>query len=159
MCKNKLIAAMVLAGIFSAAAMADEPPKTIPMPGGKGVGVKVPPELDVNQIADAAMTLEKARELRKLADQGDPAATYQFATLLAYYLGGPGTLDDRRSKELRTLAGGTPASGWMMKAAEAGSQPAIEVVCKTGQDPLAAADLRNQGRARCEQLRAKHPAP
>ena len=117
------------------------------------------PEFDPGQLQDASVVLEKARELRKLSDQGDAGATYQLALLVAHLMSGKGpALNEKEAAEFRELSERKYGSLWMMKAAEMGSQPAIEVVCRIGQDPLAPARLREQGKARCDELRAKHPA-
>jgi hypothetical protein len=139
---NQLIGSFVVATILAMAAPAAEP------------------VTDPTKIKDAAMLMEGARGLRKLVDQGDADGTYRFALLVAYVMSGQApALDESQSAELRQLSERKYGSQWMLKAAELGSQPAIEAICRIGQDPLAPARLRDQGKARCEELRAKYPAP
>jgi len=155
----KPISCLLVLVIFSTTVPAADPPAGGEAPKKPGVSMMVPPEFDMNQLSDPAAAVEKARELRKLADKGDADATYNFAMLLAYYQSGQGSMDGKQLAELRKLQGPIPISDWLLKAAERGSQPAIEGVCRAGADRLAPADIREQGKARCDELRAKHPAP
>jgi hypothetical protein len=104
-----------------------------------------------------AAGLEKARELRKRADGGDAAATYEFALLLAEFGPSSNSADLEHAKEWKELADGKYAFEWVTRAADGGHQPAIDAVCRIGADPVAPARLRERSSARCAELRAKYP--
>ena len=143
-------AGLIAAAICSSAFAADPPTNSAAL---AATSAPLDPE-----TVDAATALARARELRKRADGGDGDAAFEFARLLAYF-GAFGPREDREhAKEWRELQGRNPASYWLNRAAELGSQQAIDGVCRMGGDPLAPADLREKGQARCAELRSRFPA-
>src|SRR5262249_5309549 len=134
-------------------AFAADPPNPTSAPAAASVTAEVDPE-----TADAATALASARELRKLADAGNGDAAFEFARLQAYFGSFGPPADREHAKEWSELRGPYPASYWLNRAAELGSQQAIEGVCRMGNDPLAPADLREKGKARCDELRSRFPA-
>jgi hypothetical protein len=121
-----------------------------------------PPSASIKPIdpetIDPGAALEKARELRKLSDAGNADATYEFGRLLAFFGAFGPRADREHASEWRELQGPHRINYWLELAAEQGNPRAIDAVCRMGNDPLAPADLREQGNVRCKELRQKHPA-
>jgi hypothetical protein len=146
------VTGLVVAAFWTAAFAAD-PPTPAAAPAAASAIAPVDPE-----TADAATALARARELRKLADAGDGDAAFEFARLQAYFGNFGPRADREHAKEWSELRGPYPVSYWLNRAAELGSQQGIESVCRMGNDPLAPADLREKGKARCDELRSRFPA-
>ena len=152
---NKRLAAGLTAFAFCISAFAADPPTVAATPAATPVATTAPVD---PETADAATALARARELRKLADN-DGDAAFEFARLLAYFGSFGPRADLEHAQEWRELRGPNSVSDWIDRAAELGNQQAIEGLCRMGNDPLAPARMRDKGKARCDELRSKHPAP
>jgi hypothetical protein len=146
---HKRFAWLAVFATFCAPVFAADPPAAAASPAS----VEVPPTLD------SAAVLEQGRALRKRADEGDAEAMYEFGRLLAGVRSGTIKTDPEHFAELRKLGGYGTVSSWLFKAAEGGHQPAIDAVCRVAEDRLAPQSLRDEGAARCTDLRKKFPAP
>jgi len=116
-----------------------------------------PPAADAAPT-DSATALKIGKELRKRSDAGDGAATFDFWSLVVAIRTGQVALEPADAKEFGKLVGYSTLSSWLVKSAEQGHPPAIDAVCKMGEDRLAQQYMRDEGAAKCATLRAKFPA-
>jgi hypothetical protein len=137
---------VALATLGTLASAADPPPGS------------VEEAVEIARKIDPDVALNMGRELRKRADQGDADATYQFALLLMMHGRFGPAANEKTVAEWVKLGERRPISDWVFQAAEGGSQDAIDHVCGMGEDRLAPADLRDEGQAKCAELRGKFPA-
>jgi hypothetical protein len=112
------------------------------------VARQIPPEF----------ALEKAREARAQADQGDGAAAYRLGMMLMMF-GRFGPLADAaNAKAWNEVAGGKSVQDWMFRSAELGNADGIRFACGMAEDALAPADSRAEGKAACEAGKNQQPA-
>jgi TPR repeat protein len=114
--------------------------------------------VEIARQMDPEAALNMGRELRKRADQGDANATYDLATMLMMHGRFGPAANEKTIAEWDKIGDRRPASEWLFRAAEGGSQDAIEHVCAMAEDRLGPAALRERSKASCETLRKKYPA-
>ncbi|HEV7606494.1 MAG TPA: hypothetical protein VGO61_04120 [Steroidobacteraceae bacterium] len=108
--------------------------------------------------ADSA-SIAAAKLMKARADQGDAEAMYVLGFLAAQFGPRPFAKESADAPAWKALLGAqTTGADWLNKSAEAGYSPAIDAVCRIGQDRLAPAALREERAAKCTELRTKYPA-
>ena len=138
---------MVALAVLGTLAIAAEPP-----PGS------FEEEVEIARQMDPGKALDRGRELRRRADQGDADATYDLATMLMMHGRFGPAANKETIAEWDKIGDRRPVSDWVFQAAEAGSRVAIEHVCAMAEDRLGPASLRDKSMARCAELRRKFPA-
>ena len=145
---RKLSAPFAIAALLCAPVLAADPP----------AAETAPAAATRESPIDSATALKIGKELRKRSDDGDGAATFGLWSLIVAIRTGQVSLEPDDAKEFGKLVGYSTLSSWLVKSAEQGHPPAIDAVCKMGEDPLAPQYMRDEGAAKCAVLRAKFPA-
>ncbi len=113
----------------------------------------VTPEEIKREVATFSSPLEYAKSLKAEAEKGDGRTKYKFAMVLLVFSPDPFKADNNAEKEQwRDVGLQHHMSRWINAAAEAGYRPAMEDLCRIGQDKLAPADMQEKGQEWCAKL-------
>ncbi len=113
---------------------------------------RLTPEEIKSEAAKFATPMEYARSLKAEAEQGDGRTKYKFAMVLLMYSPDPFKGDQAEREKWRDIGSAITVSRWVDASAQAGYRPAMEHLCRIGQDRLAPADLQAKGMEWCEKL-------
>ena len=108
--------------------------------------------------AKDSASIAAAKLMKTRADQGDAEAMFVLGFLASQFGPRPFVAENADAAAWKALLGNTNGGDWLEKSADAGYRPAIEAICRIGQDKLAPAALRDAKAARCSELKAKYPA-
>jgi TPR repeat protein len=112
--------------------------------------------LGADSVPDSA-SIAAAKLMKSRADQGDAEAMYVLGLLATHFAPRPFAKENADAPAWKALLENQTGQTWLNKSAEAGYVPAIEAVCRMGQDRLAPAALREERAAKCSELKAKFP--
>jgi hypothetical protein len=148
---RKILAGALIAVTLSSLAFADDPPAD---------DTPTKENFALFQLEDPVKALNIAREMRKQFDAGDADAGLLFSLALDALLHfHTKKLNSAQKAEVVGLSEGLSESAWLLRAAQAGSQGAINSICHYVEWETTPNDKHVFTWLECQELRAKYPMP